>query len=537
MKKIMLILICIPAWAPLPACNGSSTPEDGDADPAGDPDATPDEGDVPAEGDIVEDGVTDEPVESELPPACASQGIECGGRSSGTVGDTSGGNLDKYFVNGRPLEYDEQGGEFVFAFETGSEVLVSLEINDYSEGDLDILVLKERCDPEAAIAFGDSVASFRAAPGILYYILVDGRDGSSGGFELMVDCSETFERCGNSIDDNGDDLVDCADPQCRLQPPCFELYCSDGADDDLDGDVDCADFDCIGAASCAGGPGAIGDPCDSHADCQTGKCYMELETGWPGGYCIQVSDITTCEGMECPEDTECEPIGFVSVDGPWACARECSESEPCREGYLCEDHLCFPLCTSADQCIESGYCEYNHGLCTTEPTEICTGGVDEDGDGDVDCDDTQCMFKEICVASVHLEGGDTCADAVELPLPSGERGTVVVTGTTEPAGDDFLPSCEAIDSSDVVYTFTLAAPALARIDLVGGRIEPRIQDTILALKQDCAGDDIACNNDISEGVYSHSYIEIDLSAGTYFIIVDGFDGLAGDYNLGLNLAD
>jgi hypothetical protein len=147
------------------------------------------------------------------------------------------------------------------------------------------------------------------------------------------------------------------------------------------------------------------------------------------------------------------------------------------------------------------------------------------------------MFKEICVTPVHLEGGDTCADAVELPLPSGERGTVVVTGTTELAGDDFLPSCEAIESSDVVYTFTLAAPALARIDLVGGRIEPRIQDTILALKQDCAGDDIACNNDIREGVYPHSYIEISLAAGTYFIIVDGFDGLAGDYNLGLNLAD
>ncbi len=100
-----------------------------------------------------------------------------------------------------------------------------------------------------------------------------------------------------------------------------------------------------------------------------------------------------------------------------------------------------------------------------------------------------------------------------------------------------MPSCETIDSVDVVYTFTISSPARARIDLVGGRVEPRIQDTILSLKQDCFGEDIACNNDIFEGVYSHSFLAVDLAAGTYFIVVDAFDGLAGDYNLGLNLVD
>ncbi len=264
----------------------------------------------------------------------------------------------------------------------------------------------------------------------IYYIVIDGRKGSQGDFELQVECNLNFERCAGGVDDNGDGRIDCADPQCHFQPPCYELGCSDGGDDDGDEGVDCADFDCLGAVPCVGGSGEIGDPCTSHSDCATGKCYMERETGWPGGYCIQVSQIVTCTDMECPAGTACEPIGFVSVVGPWVCARECTSQEPCREGYLCEDHLCFPLCTEADQCPQSGYCDFYSGKCTTQPTEICSGSLDEDGDGDTDCNDTDCMFKDVCVAPIALAGGDTCADAVPIPLPSGERGTVVVTGTT-----------------------------------------------------------------------------------------------------------
>ena len=50
------------------------------------------------------------------------------------------------------------------------------------------------------------------------------------------------EICGNGIDDDGDDLIDCDDPEC-FGRDCPEV-CDDGWDNDGDGLVDCADSDC-----------------------------------------------------------------------------------------------------------------------------------------------------------------------------------------------------------------------------------------------------------------------------------------------------
>ena len=494
--------------------------------------------DEPADDDVdVEDAEPDEVEEPDLPPSCARQAIACGGRSSAAVEPPGEGTMDKYVLFGRELEYDESGAEFVFSFSPEGPGRVTAEIVDYSEGDLDIIVLEDRCAEDAAVAFGDSVVAFTADAASSTFIAVDGRDGASGPFELILTCEEAFEDCGNGEDDNGDALVDCADPQCLGTAPCYELDCGDGADDDGDGDVDCEDFDCIGTDDCAGGAGFIGDPCDSHDDCASGQCYLELETGWPGGYCIIASSIRHCDEITCPEGTECEPIGFTSVTGPWVCGLECGAEEPCREGYLCEDHLCFPECLTGSHCVETGFCEIETGLCSADPTEVCDGGLDEDEDGDTDCEDTECMFRAACVTPVPLNGGDGCADAVALPLPSGERGTVVVDGTTAGMADDLTPGCETLDAADVVYSFTLTMPAFAKVDLLGGRIEPRIQDTILALRSDCEGEDLACNNDIADGIYKHSYLETSLAAGTYTIIVDGFDTRTGQFTLGLNLSD
>lgn len=49
-----------------------------------------------------------------------------------------------------------------------------------------------------------------------------------------------IEICDNELDDDGDSLIDCADPDCDIIPPCA---CPDPfADADRDGDVDQADF-------------------------------------------------------------------------------------------------------------------------------------------------------------------------------------------------------------------------------------------------------------------------------------------------------
>lgn len=53
-----------------------------------------------------------------------------------------------------------------------------------------------------------------------------------------------IEDCTNGIDDDGDGLIDCDDPDCGGVGTCPEIQCSDGIDNDGDGLVDCLDSDC-----------------------------------------------------------------------------------------------------------------------------------------------------------------------------------------------------------------------------------------------------------------------------------------------------
>ena len=59
-------------------------------------------------------------------------------------------------------------------------------------------------------------------------------------------------RCDDLVDDDGDGLADCRDPDCASSPPCElpEASCTDGFDNDGNGLTDCADPACDGVGSC-----------------------------------------------------------------------------------------------------------------------------------------------------------------------------------------------------------------------------------------------------------------------------------------------
>jgi hypothetical protein len=66
----------------------------------------------------------------------------------------------------------------------------------------------------------------------------------SGSSALEVDCE-------NMIDDDGDGLIDCFDPDCAVAVDVSPIeFCCNGLDDDNDGLVDCDDSDCVGIAPC-----------------------------------------------------------------------------------------------------------------------------------------------------------------------------------------------------------------------------------------------------------------------------------------------
>jgi len=69
------------------------------------------------------------------------------------------------------------------------------------------------------------------------------------------------EICNDGIDNNGDGLIDCADPDCASDAACVQgcvptglegkgRTCSDGIDNDCDGLIDCADPQCARNHAC-----------------------------------------------------------------------------------------------------------------------------------------------------------------------------------------------------------------------------------------------------------------------------------------------
>jgi alpha-tubulin suppressor-like RCC1 family protein len=124
-----------------------------------------------------------------------------------------------------------------------------------------------------------------------------------GSSEIQRDCGGpcgTCETsCTNGVDDDGDGLADCLDPEC---PPCpGETSCTNGVDDEGDGLVDCLDPEC--------------PRCPAEASCTNG-----LDDDGDG--------LVDCRDSECPS-CPTPAIGALSVGGSHACALEPAGSVVC----------------------------------------------------------------------------------------------------------------------------------------------------------------------------------------------------------------
>lgn len=158
------------------------------------------------------------------------------------------------------------------------------------------------------------------------------------------------EDCTNApTDDDGDGLVDCADPECGLGTACgvdglqcivlnngptcacpggtVELNCSGGGDDDCDGFADCQDDDCDLDSNCFENcNNGFEDPDnDQDADCADDECNGQV-CGSFGRICISL--MCTCPGGTVEDN--CNDGGDDDCDGATDCAdQDCSDTPPC----------------------------------------------------------------------------------------------------------------------------------------------------------------------------------------------------------------
>jgi hypothetical protein len=199
--------------------------------------------------------------------------------------------------------------------------------------------------------------------------------------------------CADSGDNDGDGLPDCLDPDCSDAPNCPE-NCTNGLDDDADGNIDCADDECDTDSAC------IDEICDNNID-DDGDCPPGTDTN---------GDQTFCG------------VGDLNVD--------CLDAE-CSNGL-------------SPSCVEN-------------TLALCTGGEDEDGDGDVDCADSDCGGV-VDGTGVPLCGEVLCFDGTDDDNDgTADCGGVVVNGVTLPADPDCCTDCGTCQNED-------CAPGLWEID-------------------------------------------------------------------------
>lgn len=288
------------------------------------------------------------------------------------------------------------------------------------------------------------------------------------------DCGGVETSCTDLTDNDCDGLLDCADPDCITDPACVVCgdgicvaplenscncaadcgtpppaetgACTDGMDNDCDFAIDCADTDChldIACMVCGNGRcDPIETSCDCPADCglppsvEFGSCSDGMDNDCDG--------LSDCEDTDCSADLVCMVCGNGNCDvieTPCTCSIDCG-APPMTEVGACTDGLnndcdgltdcADPDCTPDLACMVcgNGVCDPIEDSCScaadcgTPPlteTGSCTGGLDEDCDMLIDCDDPDCAGDSSCCTTVEIfcaDGQDNdcdgCFDAADV---------------------------------------------------------------------------------------------------------------------------
>ncbi|MBI5489988.1 MAG: hypothetical protein HY905_21820 [Deltaproteobacteria bacterium] len=208
------------------------------------------------------------------------------------------------------------------------------------------------------------------------------------------ECRLPVEICGNGIDDDCDGATEegCA-PEC----------CTDLLDDNGDGSTDCNDPTCAGDPACVPcrtGQEMCGDGCDNDGDCRTDAADEDC-IPTPGS-CTHLGCVPGAEscGNECDDDRD----GRVDcADADCADAADClyCSGDPAAEMFACGDGRDNDCDGMTDGC--------DPGCDWVRTVERCANRVDDDGDGQRDCADTDCFCDVRCLAIMP----EDCADGMD----------------------------------------------------------------------------------------------------------------------------
>ncbi len=240
------------------------------------------------------------------------------------------------------------------------------------------------------------------------------------------------DHCTNDVFDSGSETdtdcgIECAgcdkDKNCTSNDDCKSVYecyqnkckervlgsCSD--DTDCGADLKCSDSKCryIDDHSCTsndqcmnvcinsncGAVSSLNDACDENADCDTDLSCSNNVCKYDNGHSCSSNDecVNTCINGNCAD--------VSSLNG--AC--DDNDNNDCASGLECSNNICLKQneqnCNNNNECA-SGHCV--GGICSSTGQELCNNDQDDDGDGDIDCEDSD------CVGETNSEGKTCCSN-------------------------------------------------------------------------------------------------------------------------------
>jgi hypothetical protein len=307
-------------------------------------------------------------------------------------------------------------------------------------------------------------------------------------------CDEARRTCiTRPRDDDGDGFGpaacaggrDCNDNDRSVNPGATEA-CLDGRDNNCDGRADCADVTCAGTPAC-------------------GMCVptgLEVCSDGRDNDCDRLADCADPECVRTPACAMCIPTGPEA--DPMACAD--GRDNDCDGQTDCADSACVRL-PGCVMCLPTGR------------TEVCNDGRDNDCDGATDCADAACRDTAACRVA-----NDTCESPTIISVPGR------ASGVTTTARDDFTPACAGNGAPDVVYVIRNPTRQTITLDTEGSAYDT----ALIVFRGDCASGPIACDDDGGTGTNSRLVLA-NAEPGNYFVVVDGWNGARGAFQLRVSL--
>ncbi len=255
------------------------------------------------------------------------------------------------------------------------------------------------------------------------------------------------------------DITSVADP-CLPSNPCTDANKTVCSDIDFDGNAECA--------------------CEEGFHDESGSCAADTKSV----DCIDSSpDNATADVV--PVD-----INWIEGEKKWSETAECSWT--CDGGYVQIGEVCevVTVCNNPNPCTDA-----NKTLCVVGEGDAytcqCSLGYEDDGSGN-------CKATEF--------GRDNCSDTLPAITAS-----MHFEGDTTDFVNDYYKGTSKGKGNDVVYKISLAKASTVKISVDAD------YDLVIFHGTTCG----STEND-KDGVRNPEVVEVDLEAGDYFFIVDGY---------------